>query len=163
MKFHYLLIILSLSLCSCATILSKSTYPVSIRTNPIKTEIIIKDSEGDIVYSGFTPVTIPLKAGKKYFKRERYTIICKKNGFETKEIKLRNKVTSSYWLGNPTSLIFSPIGLFIIDPLTGAMYKLDKNIYINLKSNDYSSNTLQIKSIDEIPLKDRKHLIKVTN
>lgn len=54
------------------------------------------------------------------------------------------------------------MGLLVIDPITGAMWKLPKIVSVSLDGNDLSelnSNELKIVSINNISAKDRVHLI----
>lgn len=136
-------------LSSCASIVSKSSYPLNINSNPAQADIVIKKSNGSIVYQGNTPAVVELKSGEKFFKRASYTVTFTKEGYGTMVMPVEFKVDGWYW-GN---FIFGGwLGFFIIDPATGAMYKL-KESYINgvLKSTTAeASNELMIYDINDI-------------
>lgn len=52
---------------SCASIVSKSSYPISINSTPSEAKITITDKKGIEVYRGNTPATLKLKAGSGFF------------------------------------------------------------------------------------------------
>ena len=52
---------------SCASIVSKSSYPISINSAPSEAKIVIKDKKGIEIFSGQTPTTMKLKAGSGFF------------------------------------------------------------------------------------------------
>ncbi|HRX32554.1 MAG TPA: hypothetical protein P5349_11755, partial [Tenuifilaceae bacterium] len=54
-------------LSGCASIISKSTYPITINSTPSGAKITVKDLNGIDVYSGVTPANIKLKAGCRLF------------------------------------------------------------------------------------------------
>jgi hypothetical protein len=66
---------------SCASILGKSQYPVTITSQPDKAEITIVDGEGKTIYSGTTPTTVTLSTKAGYFKGKNYTVTFTKQGF----------------------------------------------------------------------------------
>jgi len=68
--FSILLIYLS----SCASIVSKTRYPVSLNSTPNNATVTITDKKGREVYSGQTPANIYLKSGSGYFGKAQYLI-----------------------------------------------------------------------------------------
>lgn len=106
----------------CASIVSKSKYPVSITTEPTAAKIEIKDQDGVLRFAGTSPATAVLDAGQGYFTRARYTVTASKEGFNTSTYPLQNSIDGWYW-GN--ILIGGLIGLLIVDPITGAMFQID--------------------------------------
>ena len=67
------IILIFIILAGCASIISKSEYPISISSQPLGADITIKNRSKEIIYSGKTPTTITLKAGAGFFKGEKYT------------------------------------------------------------------------------------------
>lgn len=63
-----------------------------------------------------------LKSGAGFFSKESYTISLSLDGYETRKVNLECKVNGWYF-GN--LLIGGVIGMLIVYPATGAMYKLD--------------------------------------
>ncbi len=58
----------------CASIVSKSQYPISFRSNPTHAKIIIRDEAGITVHEGETPATVTLNTKRGYFKGKDYTV-----------------------------------------------------------------------------------------
>ena len=107
---------------SCASIVSKSSYPISINSAPSEAQIVIKDKKGIEIFSGQTPATLKLKSGSGFFGKARYQVTFTKSGYQTKTVPVEFKLNGWYF-GN---LLFGGIlGMLIIDPATGAMYKLE--------------------------------------
>ena len=134
----------------CATIMSKSEYLVNIQSAPKGASYVIKNRAGEEVWHGTTPDTVTLKAGAGYFKGERYqiTFTLPKNGKNpavSKTVELDSKLDGWYLGGN---LIFGGLlGYLVIDPLTGAMYKLPESVRVNLDSNDQALNIISLDSL----------------
>lgn len=122
-KFGSALCALSLLFASsCASIIKGSYQHVQIQSQPDEATLKVYDRKGDLITSGKTPQMLTLKKGTGYFKGARYRLVLEKEGFQTSEVKLENRVTAWYWGGN---LIFGGlIGYLIVDPLTGAMWRL---------------------------------------
>jgi hypothetical protein len=115
----------------CATILGGSNCPITIRTNPEGARVEIRNKKGIEVYNGVTPVTLKLKTGAGYFAKESYAICLNHTGYEQKTINLECRINGWYF-GN--IFIGGILGMLIIDPATGAMYRLEtKDIRENLK------------------------------
>lgn len=153
-------IVLSL-FAGCASIVSKSDWPVSITSQPSGSSITVTKSDGVEVYVGETPTTITLSAKRGYFKSETYTITFNKDGFYPTSYQLRSNVNGWYW-GN--FLLGGAIGMFIVDPLTGAMFHLEENVDVSLQA-DLSfvseGKTLQIVSLDHVPEELKNSLIEL--
>ena len=145
----------------CATIFGGSNWPISVRTNPDGAKVEIRNKKGLEVYSGTSPATLRLKSGAGYFSKESYTISLSNAGYEPKTINLECKINGWYF-GN--ILIGGVLGMLIIDPATGAMYKLDtKNIKENLSlvSTSFNGNdrSLLIMERDQIPPDAKKEIV----
>ena len=147
MEFRSTLSLLSigistLMLSSCASKFSESEYPVHIDSVPSKMEIEVTDIEGDIVYRGKTPTVVALDAGDGYFVRARYTVRLYDGSKVVGEREIDNSIDGWYfvnWFG-PTLF-----GFLIVDPITGAMWKLDDavTVFRDVKTTDTSSSTQQ--------------------
>lgn len=109
-------------LTGCASIVSKSNYPISINSTPTGAKIAVEDKKGILVYSGNTPATFKLQAGAGYFSRASYKVTFTMPGYDTKIVPIEFKF-DGWYVGN---IVFGGlIGLLIVDPATGAMWKLD--------------------------------------
>lgn len=85
-----------------------------------------------MVHSGTTPATVTLKSGAGYIDGAEYTIAFKKDGYETRQITLYSSLSGWHW---ENILFGGVIGLLIVDPLTGAMYKLPEEATLNVGDN----------------------------
>ncbi len=156
--FLVLTVIVLVSLTSCASIVSDSTYPVSITSKPNEAKITISDSNNRIVYQGKTPALVSLEASTGFFQKASYIIRFEKEGFDDSLYTLTSKVDGWYW-GN--LLIGGVLGMVIIDPLTGAMWKLDPNVSIQLTEKVANSQSLSVMSLEDIPDAWKQHLIRL--
>ena len=121
-----------LFLTGCASIVSKSEYPVTVSSKPSEVMFRILDSEGQIIASGKTPAVVNLRSGNGFFISAKYVVKFEKEGYQPAVTNVNGKIDGWYF-GN---LIFGgPIGL-LIDPATGAMWKIDKNVYVELLPNE---------------------------
>lgn len=125
------LIALVMLLGGCATIASRSEYPVKIFSRPEGAEITILDRDGDTVFTGKTPATVTLKAGAGNFVSEDYIVTFRRPGHPPFSARIQVGLDGWYLFGNLFSA--GPIGWFIVDPTTGAMWTL-KDVDVNLDS-----------------------------
>jgi len=146
---------------SCASIVSKSSYNVRLNSSPDNAKVEVVDRDGKQIYTGITPAQVVLKCGSGYFRKAMYTVRYSKEGFLSKEITIGADVNGWYF-GN---IVFGGlIGFLIVDPLTGAMYKLDRTDVNETLANDNRTGvkeerTLEIVDISKIPQAQRKRLI----
>jgi hypothetical protein len=117
-----------LTLSACSTIVSDSQYSVKITSTPSGASFTVLN-KGTIINEGNTPSWILLNASDGYFQNAEYKLIFKYNGYKTVEYDLKGTL-DGWYLGN---IIFGgPIGLLIVDPLTGAMFQLPRQVHVNL-------------------------------
>lgn len=147
---------------NCASILSRSTYPVYITSKPKGANIIITDKKGHEVYKGKSPTSLTLKAGAGYFSKAKYTVKISAPGYEDSVLPIKFKIDGWYW-GN--LLIGGWLGMLIVDPTTGAMWKITNsaiNETLVKRSNPGTSTpTLQIVDIADIPEGSRGLLTQI--
>lgn len=146
---------------SCASIVSKSSYPISINSVPSEAKITITDKKGVEVFKGQTPASLKLKAGSGFFSKARYQVKFEKEGFDTKIVPINYKIDGWYF-GN--ILVGGVIGMLIIDPATGAMYKLETE-FLNetlVKSTaSVKKEGLNIYAMNDVPEEWKEHLIAI--
>lgn len=119
-------------LSGCASIVSDSQYPVAVSSTPDHAEFTIRNEDGITVAGGMTPSTVMLKSGAGFFNSETYVIQFQKDGYSSRVVTLDSSVDGWYF-GN---LLFGGlVGLFIVDPMTGAMWKLPTTAYADLVPN----------------------------
>lgn len=128
MKNLVILLVLS-AVSGCASIVSDSRYPVQVNSAPVGVSFEVKNEDNRVVASGVTPTNIMLKSGAGYFNGEEYTFTFTSECNSTRQQILDSELDGWYF-GN---IIFGGlIGLFVVDPLTGAMFKLPENVNENL-------------------------------
>lgn len=162
-KVVHLVLIATLLITStqCASIVSKSKYPVLINSDPTAAEISITDRKGDIIFTGKTPAAVALNSGAGFFMKAKYIIKYTKPGYD--EINIPIEATLDGWyFGNFG--FGGLIGFLIVDPATGAMYKINEEIIITpLKLTSALSNEseLKIEDINDVPENLKLHLERI--
>jgi len=125
------------ALSGCASIVSDSSYPVNISSTPDQASYEIVDFKGVTVQRGTTPATVTLKSGSGSYSSARYTVKFQKEGFAEQTVQL-NSSLDGWYFGN---IIFGGlIGMLIVDPITGAMWKLPESATVSL--NQSPANTV---------------------
>jgi len=118
-----------LALVNCATVVSKSSYPVSFTSNPSGCKVVVRNDKGAVVHQGVTPSSAVLSARGGYFKPASYTVDFSKSGRPAQSIQL-TATLDGWYFGN--LLVGGLIGMLVIDPSTGAMWSLPENVTANL-------------------------------
>ena len=148
---------------SCASIVSKTKYPVTIDSEPRDADVTIYNRRGLEVFTGKTPALVKLKSGGGFFTNAIYEVKISKPGFTSKSVSLRATLNGWYF-GN---LLFGGlVGLLIVDPATGAMYKLKQTTIIEkLESSSKTAaaptHQLRIYDINEIPESWKSRLVAI--
>ncbi|MDX1949076.1 MAG: hypothetical protein SFT90_01085 [Rickettsiales bacterium] len=146
-----IVIIFSLITSSCASIISKSQWPVNFQSNPEGSDVSIIDESGKKLFQGTTPTQFVLDSSDGFFSPAKYEVNFTKKGY--KEDKKFIKPTINGWY--IANILFGGlIGLLIIDPATGAMYKIkEENIVGNLSKktafNYVTKSTIKLSSVPE--------------
>jgi len=153
---------LVLFLTGCASIVGKNLFPLTINSNPEEANIVIQDEKGKKMFSGTTPATITLTAGEPYFHAKSYHITFSKSGYAEQYVTVKATLSGWYW-GN--ILFGGLIGVLIVDPITGKMWKLPTDdITVNLSqklSLNQNQPTLKIWTFNQVPKDIRKELIEI--
>ena len=162
LKLKFLAISSILLLTGCASIVSKSSWPITINSSPSEAKISIKDKKGIEIYTGNTPATLKLKSGAGFFSKARYQVTFEKVGYDKKVVPVEFKLNGWYF-GN---IIFGgPLVLLIIDPATGAMFKLETeflNETLTKSVANVDTKELKLLDINKIPSEWKNHLILVS-
>ena len=148
---------------SCASIVSKSKYPITINSRPSDAKITITDKKGVTVFSGLTPAMLKLDAGAGFFSKARYQVTFEKDGYVSRTVPVNFKLDGWYF-GN--ILFGGLIGMLIVDPATGAMYKIDTEFLDETfeKENggvSAKANELRILDINDIPAEWKEKLVAI--
>ena len=162
LKLKFLAIASVLLLTGCASIVSKSSWPISINSSPSEAKISITNKKGIEIYTGTTPATLKLKSGAGFFSKASYQVTFEKAGYDKKIVPIEFKLNGWYF-GN---IIFGgPLGLLIIDPATGAMFKLETEFLNETLAKSVAAvetKELKLLDINEIPADWKNHLIVVS-
>jgi hypothetical protein len=163
MKFKGIagLLVVTFIVTGCASIVGQSTFPLTINSNPTGANITVTDEHGVTMFSGATPTTVTLAAGESYFHAKSYNIIFTKAGYAEQHAVVRAEI-SGWYFGN--ILFGGLIGMLIVDPITGKMWKLPANTFGNLSEKTALNNKqheLQIATLDQIPANMKKNLVQI--
>ncbi|MBK1816325.1 hypothetical protein JIN84_11930 [Luteolibacter yonseiensis] len=152
----------SLFLSGCATIVSSRQKPTAIDSSPSKLAYKIVDGNGAVVSEGRTPTTVTLQRSSAYFKPGTYTI----------QISQRGKVVGTqtvsagingWYFGN--ILLGGLIGMVIVDPLSGAMYRMPESITVATNQTSVAlgdqPKALQIVDISTLTSAQRSKLVRI--
>ena len=134
---RYLLICVlvgTLGLISCATVLQSGPEPVTITSEPPEALVTITDLRTRrLLLRTSTPVIAPLARHAGYMRPARYQVVVEKPGYQPYVLLLHAELEKKYF-GN--FVAGGPLGLLVIDPLTGAMYALPSWIHAVLVTGD---------------------------
>ncbi|WP_367870589.1 hypothetical protein [Luteolibacter sp. Populi] len=149
----------SILLSSCASIVSRPSRDVSIQSNPSGLSFAVINKDGETIHTGTTPQIVNLSARGGYFVPAKYTVEVRRAG----KLVGTQQVTAGmngWYAGN--ILIGGLIGLLIVDPLTGAMYRMPATITVNATTLAASApRTLTVASIDTLTLEERASLVRL--
>ena len=134
----YVIHILALvTLSGCASIAGNSSYPVTLNSSPSEAKFVISNKDGQEVHSGITPSTVTLKSSAGYFDGEMYSVKYAKEGYSDSYSSIDSSL-SGWYFGN---ILFGGIlGFLIIDPASGAMWKLPENDFTSLAKKYTTKN-----------------------
>jgi hypothetical protein len=128
MKTFVISIFLSFLFTSCATIGSKGIYHIPITTVPADAEIRVYDKNDFLMAVMSSPDTLSLKPSSGYFKRAEYYVHIAKDGYQPSVVPVYFVMDRKY-LYNIYTAVFMPIGLLLVDPVSGAMWKPEKQSF----------------------------------
>jgi hypothetical protein len=156
-----LLIVLVFIMTSCASIVSKSSWPLTVNTTPSGARVEIMDRKGVTVFNGTTPAVVSLRSGAGFFAKQSYRIKLSLDGYGEKIISVECQL-NGWYIGN---IIFGGlIGLLIVDPATGAMYRLEREYISETLDKITTSATvpsLKIMDVNDLSPEMRTHLVSL--
>lgn len=118
-------------LTGCATIVSLGDYPVSFVSIPPGAQATISDGRAALVHQQETPFELELDAHAGFFDPAEYTVRFEKACYEPVEVRF-GATLDEWYFGN---IFFGGvIGMLIVDPATGAMWKIDEDVGVELRS-----------------------------
>ena len=147
----------------CASIVSKSQWPINIVSSPDQANVSISERDQGKIHEGKTPMMVTLSSKGGYFRSRVYTVTVSKEGFSDKTVVISGNL-NPWYVGN---LVFGGlIGLLIVDPLTGAMWTLEPDkvnlVFDQKSSNLENSPTMYVMLMEDVPseLRDKMTPIK---
>ncbi len=155
------LLVTVVCLTGCATIVGKDVFPLTINSNPDGANILIVDEKGRNMFAGTTPTTVTLAAGESYFHAKAYTITFSKQGYADQYATVKATL-SGWYFGN--ILFGGIIGLLIVDPISGKMWKLQPDVTANLTKKlamDREQPALKIMTLSQVPDNLKKYLVRI--
>jgi hypothetical protein len=129
-----LVVVGSLGLVSCATVMHSGPETVTITSEPSAAQVTITNLwTHQTVLQATTPAIASLARHAGYMQPARYQIVLEKPGYQSHVLRLEARVDERYF-GN--FVAGGPIGFLVIDPLTGAMYALPPRVHAVLARAD---------------------------
>ena len=110
----------------CASLVSKSAWPVFIDNSTGPAQFVVKNINNVEISRGQTPAIIILESGAGYFSKANYIVHFSKPGYQRQGYRLASYL-NGWYLGNITNILG-----FFIDPATGAMWRLPEQLIISL-------------------------------
>jgi hypothetical protein len=150
----------------CASIVSKSNWPVTINSSPSGAKVTVSnDRTGAVMHSAETPTTITLPSSSGFFVPARYKLEFSKKGCAPVTTQV-TATMNGWYVGN--IVIGGLVGWLIVDPATGAMWKLDSRHDAALAPSGTTqmgpvggTDALRVASIDAVPIHLRTALTRV--
>ncbi len=123
MKIKTLLLLLLpiAGLTSCASIVSKSNYPVTFISSQPTTVEVKSEKTGQVVHKAKTPTTATLSASHGFFKPATYSV-------STPSSQQTLSADMDPWYAG--NILFGGFIGAIVDPATGNMWKLQKEVHV---------------------------------
>jgi hypothetical protein len=110
----------------CATIMAGDTQTLEIDSSPPGARLTLLDESGRPAYQATTPARLQIRRGEGWRQHADYRLKLEKPGYRPIGFELKWKREPWFWanwLLAPVGLGF--VGLLIVDPLSGAMWKVD--------------------------------------
>ena len=119
-------------LSGCASIVSggPKTFPIMSQPDEASIEVIDVNNDNSTILKAKTPYTAMLERSSGYFQPAKYKIRIAKEGYLPYETQIDAGINAWYF-GN--AIFGSVVGVLIVDPATGAMWKIyQDNINVKL-------------------------------
>ena len=142
------------------SIADKFQHPMNLSTPSQDTTIIIENHKSENVYRGLSPVIINIKSSKGIINPAEYKIYVKEEGCKKHIINIRCN-NDEWYIGN---IAFGKlINWIVVDPCTGNIWKLTKNIkkYLSIKEPTPACKKLCISTRKQVPKELENKLVKV--
>lgn len=123
---RFVALVVALATPGCATILSRSDWPVTFASEPSGRRFSVRDRDGVERVAGVTPLTVTLPSGYAPWRAAWYDV-------ESDGVTRRIEAGPNMW-GMANGLL-GPVGIvlggLITDPLTGAAWRLPEVVRVD--------------------------------
>lgn len=111
----------ALAVSGCASIIKSNEQTIALRSTPPGATVEILNHKGQTVFSGVTPTAAKLDTSRGFFAKAEYTVNYEKTGYVPITAQISGTARDWYY-ANIMNLF---VGYLIVDPMTGAMWRLD--------------------------------------
>lgn len=116
---HIACLLGAIGLAGCATIFSGTSQTVEIKAKP-GVRYVVTNAYGSEIARGEAPASVDLTRRAGYFSPQAYRVALSQPGYKPRSVAIEPGMNPWYFMN---ILIGGFIGMVIVDPLTGAMYK----------------------------------------
>jgi hypothetical protein len=121
---------LSFCLVGCASFVHGETRKISVQSTPSQATVAVFAANQQQIAQAQTPAVLKLKAGAGYFHGASYRLVIAKPGFQPTEVFIKPTLNPWYFAN---FLFGGMVGLLVIDPLSGSMWRLwPKDVKVTL-------------------------------
>ncbi len=132
--------VLVIAAAGCASIVSGSKQEIGIDSKPDQAEVRIYNQSNIEIWNSKTPATVRLNRGDGFFEGAEYRVEISKEGFETKTLTITSSLNGGWYIAG-NFFIGGFLGWLIIDPASGAMWKLEPDsIHVTLEEKLAAGN-----------------------
>ena len=118
-------------LTGCSSVMCGSRQAVSINSRPAGAEVLVYNSDCQVVCRDTTPCVATLRRSSPDGEAGSYTLVIQKKGFAPAQVPLTGKVNDAYY----ANIIFGGVGL-LVDSATGAKWTLTPEVDADLDGSD---------------------------
>lgn len=118
----------------CASIAGSPMHSVKISSGQQSYNFSVVDEEGEEVAKGTTPDTVVLRTSSAPFRAARYIVNFDSDGQAMQSKELNARFSPWYFL-NIFAGYTGVIGILVIDPFTGALYRLPNDLLSHTSSS----------------------------
>ena len=131
-----------------------------IGSEPAGVALTITDQHGARIFRGTTPASVTLDTGGGYFDGRAYMIAVTVEGHAPQTVSLGTEL-NSWYIGNAASR--APIGHLVVDPLTGAMWKLHRQYAgrVPQVAGRPHRARVQVLALADIPVEARAAMVRI--
>ena len=148
-----LVLVLAATMIGCSTIVSGARQEVTFTTSPDGATVSIYEEYGSYpIYTGQTPTQVKLHRGGGMYNRTAYRVVYEMDGYEPMTFMIESSLNGGWYIAGNFFMPGGLIGLLIVDPATGAMWKFDKQYhYVMTETEAEADGVLAINLVGDVP------------